>query len=95
MSSSATRIRKRGPAKACLVVLVVAHDVADVLAQEALDALAELLAALHVDLLHAVLAGLQVGRRGERLDLARLLVVERHVGDQVAHAPGRRAAASP
>ena len=33
-----------------LVVLVVADDVADVLAHEALDALAELLAALDVDL---------------------------------------------
>ena len=41
-----------------LVLLVVADHVADVLAQEALDALAELLAPLDVDLLHAVPAGL-------------------------------------
>src|SRR6478735_4160931 len=40
-----------------LVVLVVTHDVAGVLAEEALDALAKLLRALHVDLLHPVLAG--------------------------------------
>jgi len=37
-----------------LVLLVVTDDVADVLAHEALNALAELLAALDVDLLHAV-----------------------------------------
>ena len=67
-----------------LVLLVVADHVADVLAQEALDALAELLGALHVDLRHPVLAGLQILRRRERRDLAGLLVVERHVGHQVA-----------
>src|SRR5581483_1408438 len=67
-----------------LVFLVVADHVTGVLAQEALDALAELLAAGHVLLLHPVLAGLQVLRWGERRDLARLLVVERHVGDEVA-----------
>ncbi len=77
------RIRKRGPEKDFLVLLVVTDHVAGVLAQEALDALAELLRALHVDLLHPVLARLQVGRRGERGDLARLLVVERDVRDQV------------
>ena len=43
-----------------LVVLVVAHDVADVLAQEALDALAELLRALDVDLRHPVVARREV-----------------------------------
>ena len=43
-----------------LVVLVVADDVAGVLAQEALDALAELLPALNIDLLHAVVARLEV-----------------------------------
>ena len=36
-------------------------------------------------LLHAVLARLQLLRRGERRDLARLLIVEGHVGHQVAH----------
>ena len=67
-----------------LVLLVVAHHVAGVLAQVALDALAELLAALDVDLLHPVVARLEVGRRRERRDRARLLVVERDVGDEVA-----------
>ena len=43
---------KRGPANAVLG-LVVAQHVADVLAQEALDALAELLHAVDVLLLHA------------------------------------------
>ena len=56
-----------------LVLLVVADDVADVLAQEALDALAELLDALDVDLLHPVLARLAVGRRRERRDLPAFL----------------------
>ena len=50
-------MKKRGPANCGLVLLVVADDVADVLAEEALDALAELLAPLDVDLLHAVAAG--------------------------------------
>ena len=43
-----------GPGVGGLVLLVVADHVADVLAHEALDALAELLAALDVDLLHPV-----------------------------------------
>ena len=38
--------------------VVIAQDVADVLAQEALDALAELLDAIHVALHHAVVTGL-------------------------------------
>src|SRR5215468_4188485 len=41
-----------GPREAALVLRMVADDVADVLAEEALDALAELLAPLHVFLLH-------------------------------------------
>ena len=49
-----------------LVVLVVTDDVADVLAQEALDALAELLAALDVDLRHPALAVGVARRRRER-----------------------------
>ena len=48
-----------GPGVGGLVVLVVADHVADVLAQPELDALAELLAAVDVGLLHPVLAGLQ------------------------------------
>ena len=66
-----------------LVLLVVADHVADVLAQEAFDALAELLGALHILLGHPVLAGLQILGRGEGRNLARLLVIERHVGDQI------------
>ena len=83
MSSSAIRIRNRGAAKASLLSSWSRTTWLGVLA-EALDALAELLAALHVDLLHAVLAGGDaLGRRGRR-DLAGLLVVERDVGDEVA-----------
>ena len=58
-----------GTGEGLLVLLVVTDDVAGVLAEEALDALAELLAALDVDLLHAVLARAQVCRRCERGDL--------------------------
>src|SRR6478735_3627024 len=72
-----------GSGERLLVALVVTHDVAGVLAEEALDALAELLRPLDVDLLHPVLARRQV-RRGEGRDLAGLRVVERHVGDEVA-----------
>ncbi|SKT96008.1 Uncharacterised protein [Mycobacteroides abscessus subsp. abscessus] len=42
-----------------LVLFVVAYRVAGVLAQETFDALAEFLRALHVLLLHPVLAGLE------------------------------------
>ncbi|CAM5408547.1 hypothetical protein STENM223S_09196 [Streptomyces tendae] len=66
-----------------LVLLVVAHHVAGVLAQEALDALAELLRAVHVLLHHPVLAGTEVGGRHEGRDLAGLGVVEADVRDQV------------
>src|SRR6476660_7253372 len=45
-----------GPGEGLLVLLVVTDDVAGVLAEEALDALAELLAALDVDLRHPALA---------------------------------------
>ncbi|GGW23610.1 hypothetical protein GCM10010339_93470 [Streptomyces alanosinicus] len=66
-----------------LVLLVVADDMAGVLAQEALDALAELLRAVHVLLHHPVLPGAESGRRYERRDLPGLLVVEADVGHQV------------
>src|SRR6185437_10910798 len=59
-----------------LVLLVIAHHVAGVLAQVALDALAELLRALDVHLGHPVLARLEVLRRLEGRDLPGLLVVE-------------------
>ncbi len=47
------RIHQEARADELVVHVVVAQDVADVLAQEALDALAELLHAVHVGLLHA------------------------------------------
>src|SRR5215831_14133658 len=72
-----------GAGEGALVLRVVADHVAHVLAQEALDALAELLRALHVDLLHPELARADRGIRGERGDLPRLGEVERHVGDEV------------
>src|SRR5205814_8123266 len=69
--------------EAPLVLLVVADDVADVLAQEALDAFVEFLYALHVLLVHAPLAVRVLGLRLERWDGLRLLVVERDVGDEI------------
>jgi hypothetical protein len=56
MSSSAYARKNRGPGEGRLVLLVVTYDVAGVLAEEALDALAELLPALDVDLRHPALA---------------------------------------
>src|SRR6266851_5845818 len=64
------------PGEGTLVLRVVADHVAHVLAQEALDALAELLRPLHVLLLHPELAGADRGIRRERGDLPRLGVVE-------------------
>ena len=49
-------MNSRGPAKCSLFVFVVAEHVADVLTQEALDALVELLTPLDVDLLHPMCA---------------------------------------
>ena len=63
--------------------LVVAQDVADVLAQEALDALAEFLDPLDVLLLPAPLLLGHVGRRLERRDGAIDLVVPGDVGHEV------------
>ena len=65
--------------------LVVAQDVAGVHAQEALDALAELLAPLAVLLLPAPFGLRLVGRREGRDELVDL-VVPGHVGDEVTHA---------
>src|SRR6202034_1909905 len=72
-----------GPGVVGLVLLVISDDVADVLAHEALDALAELLTPLDVDLSHAIaVRGAGWGR--ERRHLLGHLEVERDVGDQVA-----------
>jgi hypothetical protein len=53
------------------VLIVVADDVADVLAQGAFDALTELLRALHVDLCHPVFPGLQLPWAGANDGIAR------------------------
>ena len=73
---------KRGPTNASLLVAVAQH-VADVLAQEALDALPELLHAVDVLLVHPVLAVGVARLRLERRDALVLLVVPGHVGDEV------------
>src|SRR5262245_4617931 len=71
------------PREGALQLLVVADDVADVLAEETLDALVELLDAIDVLLPHAVLA-VGVGRlQAQRRHLLGLLVVVRDVGHEV------------
>src|SRR5213594_2843073 len=81
------------PREILLLLLVVADDVADVLAQEALDALVELLDAIDV-LLHHPIGAVGLRRlQAERRDLLGLLVVVRHVGDEIAdqrEGPDRR-----
>ena len=75
--------KKTGAGEVGLVFLVVTYYVAGVLAQPALDALAELLRAFHVWLVHGERGHRLVGRRAERRDLARLLVVEGDIRDEV------------
>src|SRR4029453_3376198 len=70
--------------EAGLVLLVVADDVADVLAQEALDALVELLHPVDVLLGHPVGAVGLPGPGRERRHPLGHLEVERHVGAKVA-----------
>ena len=59
------------------------NDVADILAQETLDALAELLNALDVNLHHAERMSLRFGFRNQRRNFGRHPVVPRHIGHQV------------
>ena len=67
-----------------LVLVVIAQHVADVLAEEALDALPELLDAVDVALLHPPGAVGRIGRtRLELPDLLLDVVVPRDVGDQI------------
>src|SRR5438552_2846078 len=81
------------PGERALLVVVVANHVAHVLAQEALDALVELLDAIDVLLHHPVGA---IGLRrleAQRRHLLGLVVVEGHVGDEIAdqrEGPDRR-----
>ena len=79
-------VHEEARADELLVQLVVAQHVADVLAEEALDALPELLHALDVALVHAPGAVGGIGRaRLERLDGRLDAEVPRDVGDEVAH----------
>src|SRR2546425_5819047 len=72
------------PREGALVLLVVPDDVADVLAEEALDALVELLDAIDV-LLHHPVAAVRLGRlEPQRRDRPGLLEVVRDVGHEVA-----------
>src|SRR5437773_7576949 len=81
------------PGESALLVLVVADHVTHVLAQEALDALVELLDAIDVFLHHPV-GAVGLGRlEAQRRHLLGLLVVVGHVGDEVANereGPDRR-----
>src|SRR6266849_9488595 len=79
-------VQEEARADELLVHLVLAQHVADVLAEEALDALAELLHALDVLLRHAPGAVGRIGwPRFELLDLPLHPVVPGDVGHQVAH----------
>ena len=71
------------PGEVLLVLFVIANDVTDVLAHEALDAFSKLLASFDVFLEHAV-ATLGHGRRHECGHLRRLHVVKGDVRDEVA-----------
>ncbi len=67
-----------------VLLVVIAQHVADVLAQKALDTLAEFLHAVDIRLLHAPGAVRRVRRpRLERLDLLLDLVVPGHIGHEV------------
>src|SRR2546428_3047590 len=78
------------PRERALVLLVVADDVADVLAEEALDALVELLDAVDV-LLHHPVGAIRLRRLdAQRRHLLGLDIVVGDVGDEVAD--GREAA---
>jgi hypothetical protein len=63
------------PGKGLLVFLMITDHMAGVLAQETFDALAELLRALHIHLLHPVLTRLHTFRREERTHFTRLAIV--------------------
>ncbi len=63
-----------------LLLVVIAQDVADVLAQEALDALAEFLHAVHVSLVHLPF---DAGPGLERRDFLVHFVIPGDVGDQI------------
>ena len=80
--------------KPSVMLAVVADDVADVLAEEALDALAEFLHAIDVALRHApgAVGGVGLARR-ELLDAGLRAEVERDVRDQILDAAETRASA--
>src|SRR5215813_5114556 len=73
-----------GPREAALVLRMIADDVAHVLAKEALDALAELLAPLHVFLLHPSRPVRLLGPRLEGRHLLGTLEVEGDIRGEVA-----------
>src|SRR5207247_3356714 len=72
-----------------LVLLVIADDVAHVLAEEALDALVEFLYSVDVLLIHPPLAVGVLRLRFERRDRLGLLVVEGDIGHEVFDARER------
>ena len=88
------RVHEEARADELVVLVVVAQHVADVLAEEALDALAEFLHAIDVGLLHPPRAVGRVGlARLERLDALLDLEVPRDVGDEILACAGTRASA--
>ena len=71
--------------KSFFILLVIANNVAGILAEETFNALTELLTTLHIDLFHTVLAELKVSWASKCGNFQRLLVIKRNVGDQVAN----------
>ena len=87
-------INEKARADEFLVLVMVAQDVADVLAEKTFDALAEFLHAVDVLLLHPPGAVRRVGRaRLEFLDFLLDAEIPRNVGHQVADARETRASA--
>ena len=85
ISSAADVDQKTRPDK-FLVLVMIAQDVADILAKKTLDALAEFLHAIDVLLRHAPGAVGRVGRaRLEFLDLLFHPEIPRDIGDQILH----------
>src|SRR5690606_30605084 len=72
------------PGKGLLVFLVITHHMTYVLAQEAFDALTELLRTPDIDLTHPVIPWPQIRRWGEGRYLPGFLVIERDIRYQIS-----------
>ena len=84
--SSAADVNQKARADEFVVLLVIAQDVADILAKKTLDAFPEFLHAIDVVLRHPPGAiGASGGARLEFLDLFLHPKIPRNIGDQILH----------